>query len=405
MHVLILSFGLVEEGGGPGVAVVGFAEQLVRRGARVTVIAAHRDGRWIVTAEDARRAGYDMVRLAPSARGARTWRMLEAARAAVGKDRDVVTWVNGIWGSASLVATALWRERDVPFVVRPAGSLGVAALRYGAWKKALYYRAIERPILRRAAALHCMSGRERDELPVELRPRAFVVPTGVDLPERAPPMDTPRLILGVLARVHPIKRHGAALDAVEALVRQGHDVELEIAGAREVGDYAKSLEHRVAASPALADRVRFLGHVQRRDVAGVVARWRCALLLSEQENFGHAVVTAAAAGVPTVVSPGVGLGADLARAGAGVVAEGPGVVDGARGFLSADRESVANRCRAFAELYGWDDVGRKLHAQLASVLEARRAEPVKSVELVGPDGGTKPRANAQRQRHPASRGN
>ena len=54
--------------------------------------------------------------------------MVAAARALDLEARPTVLWVNGIWGVQSLAGFVASRGGRVPYVVRPAGSLGRAAL-------------------------------------------------------------------------------------------------------------------------------------------------------------------------------------------------------------------------------------------------------------------------------------
>jgi D-inositol-3-phosphate glycosyltransferase len=164
--------------------------------------------------------------------------------------------------------------------------------------------------------------------------------------------------------VHPIKRQHAVLDTVEVLLAEGSDVRLEFAGAISDVGYSRQLEARIARSPQLCDRVTFLGHVPRSELPRVASRWRAALLLSEQENFGHAVIDAAALGVPSVVSPGVGIGLELDRAGAGIVAAPDAAANALRRLLQDDRAQLAARCREFARRFAWPQVAADLQREL-----------------------------------------
>jgi glycosyltransferase involved in cell wall biosynthesis len=359
----MLSYWVTEESGGPGIAAAGFAAGLARLGAEVVLIARDRPGaRWLVDEGTARRDGYRLVKLAEASFPSQLRAMTAAARRLELRARPTVLWVNGIWGVQSLAAFLASGRGEVPYVLRPAGSLGHAALARKALKKSLYYAAVESHVARRARAIHCLSEREVEELPAALRARAFVVPSGVDLPAGTLPPREAGLV-GVLARLHPIKNHGQALDAVERLVGQGRDLRLELAGSASAPAFEAALRQRVERSPALAGRVRFLGHVDKARLPEVVGRWQAALLLSEQENFGHAVIAAAACGVPTVVSPGVALGADLARAGAGRVAA-PGEAAAALAALLDAGPGPAEASRSFAASFGWDGCARSLLGHL-----------------------------------------
>jgi glycosyltransferase involved in cell wall biosynthesis len=366
LHVLMLTYGVTEEAGGPGVAAAGFAAGLARAGAKVTLLALDaRRGHWLVDAARARSDGYAFERVRGLTLPGRLLRLYRAAcRVPLHPGDSAVSWVNGIWGAQSLAAALIEARRGVPYVVRPAGSLGKAALKYKAAKKQAYWRFVESHIVKRARALHCMSEKEVSELADDLQDRAFVVPTGIDLAEPGHRIQGAPMIVGVLARIHPIKRQHEALLAVERLINQGTLVEVELAGSTSDERYERRLRAQVESSAALRGRVRFLGHVARERVPQVVGRWRAALLLSEQENFGHAVVAAAAVGVPTVASSGVGLGAAMAKAGAGIVANGAEVTGALHRLLETAPDVIASACHAFAAQYSWGSCTRALLRQL-----------------------------------------
>lgn len=367
-RIVMLSYGVTEEAGGPAVAAAGFAGGLAGLGADVTLIALDNGrGRWLVDDAKARAAGYEFRRVGGFGPAGRVAALALAIRHLnIDPQRPNVIWVNGIWGAQSIAAALVSLRNRWPYVIRPAGSLGRAALKYKWVKKRVYYWCVESPIVRHARAIHCMSAQEVAELPAELRSRAFIVPSGVDLVDLPAAVREPCTV-GVLARLHPIKNHHRVLDAVETLVAEGQDLALEFAGASSDPAYAEELRRRVAGSALLADRVRFLGHVDRARLPDVVGRWRAALLLSEQENFGHAVISAAAFGVPTVASAGVGLARDLEAAGAGVVVGPHDTAAGLARILSRDATETASACRAFAARFGWDACSRALlgHLQAA----------------------------------------
>ena len=374
LQVVMLSYGITEESGGPGNAAAGFAAGLAALGARVWLVATdHADGHWLVDSARAQAAGFVFRRVPGRWHATEVIALLRSIEALdIEPSRPTVLWVNGVWGAQSIAGWIAARWRRWPYIVRPAGSLGRAALRYRALKKRLYYGAIESRILKGSVAIHCMSVKEKEELPEALRAQAFIVPSGVDLPAGLTGASTGGArIVGVLARLHPIKRHFLALDAVEELNRGGLELELELVGNVDDPAYAKRLRDRAAASPWLGSRVRFLGHVSKDQIPGVVGWWRAAMLMSEQENFGHAVVTAAAVGVPTVVSDGVGLAPDLVRAGAGLIATPGGLSGALRRLIDGDPVHQSAACRAFAASFSWQRCSKELlgHLRACGVID------------------------------------
>lgn len=370
LRVLLLSYWVTEESGGPGVAAAGFAEGLARLGASVTLIALEGPGgTWIVNERSAAEKGFTLIKIPAGSFAAQTTRMVSTTSRLLGcSSSPTVIWANAIWNPQSLVAGIAGLRWRVPYVIRPAGSLGHAALARKRAKKWLYLNAVESHVLRGAAGVHCMTRREVDELPPGLRRRAFIVPSGVELPSAEPVSRDPSLV-GVLARLHPIKNHERVLDAVEELVRSGRDLRVEFAGSANDAGYEARLKKRVSESTLLASRVQFLGHVMRDRLPEVVKRWRAALLLSDQENFGHAVVTAAAVGVPTVVSPGVGLGPDLETERAGIVASGSEVAGALARLLDGDAEALAHSCKRFASRFAWEACSTALLDHLNSIAQ------------------------------------
>jgi len=365
LDVIIASYGITEEAGGPGVAAEGFARTLSQAGEHVHVLAMPRAGRWLVDRKTSARDGYELEILRAQSRWPQVAELAKRIRELVAASPRPIVWINGIWGPPSLGAGLACVPRRTPFVVRPAGSLGHAALKYRAFKKAAYYRMVEHPILRFASGVHCMSAVEVRELPDDLRSRAFIVPSGIDVPPAVELEPPSRLRLGVLARIHPIKRQHLVLDACERLVRDGLDAELEFAGSTSDEPYAARLRARVDQSEQLRGRVRFLGHVNRDDVFRVVSRWSVGLLLSEQENFGHAVLSVSAAGVPSVLASGVALSAEVATAGAARIAE-PDAASVAANIRELLRDPAAFRVRArrFAESFSWSTCGANLRQRL-----------------------------------------
>lgn len=125
-----------------------------------------------------------------------------------------------------------------------------------------------------------------------------VVPYGVRWPVadyRGPRHDPP--VVGMLALLTPWKGHRVLLDAVAAL----DGVVVELAGGSFSGDQAYVDELRArAAQPDLADRVRFLGHV---DPDAVMAGWDVVVSSSVLPEAGPlSVLEAMAHGLPVIAS-------------------------------------------------------------------------------------------------------
>jgi len=174
--------------------------------------------------------------------------------------------------------------------------------------------AIERWLARRTHRLVAVSERVRAEVLAHGvgRPERFhVVPVGLDLarfaecdPRRGElrrelglSADAP--LVGIVARLVPIKRHEVFLTAAAAVAGRLPACRFLVVGD---GERRPELE-RIARELGLADRVRFLGW--RRDLERIYADLDVAVLTSANEGSPVSLIEAMAAAV-SVVGPRVG---------------------------------------------------------------------------------------------------
>jgi glycosyltransferase involved in cell wall biosynthesis len=168
-------------------------------------------------------------------------------------------------------------------------------------------------LYRACAAIHTVSAPMRDELlslgfPAE---KITVIPNGVDIAQFAPgdrsaarhsfelPADA--LVIGIVGRFGPFKRHAVLLDAFDLLARQFPSLHLLIAGTG--GSEEQRVSDRAAASPH-RDRIRLAGYQ-----ADPRACYRALDLLavpSTNEGMSNAALEAMASGVPVLGNAGCG---------------------------------------------------------------------------------------------------
>ena len=125
-----------------------------------------------------------------------------------------------------------------------------------------------------------------------------------------------------VGRLHPSKAPEVPLDAVAELRRRGLDARLTVAGSPHTAAYGEELRVR-ARTLGIEDRIRWLGHVAREELAAVYAKadvflFPCAW---EGEGQGLTYLEAMAVGVPVVAYPRGGARQVLADRGAHVQAE------------------------------------------------------------------------------------
>jgi glycosyltransferase involved in cell wall biosynthesis len=182
-------------------------------------------------------------------------------------------------------------------------------------------------MLNTAAGLHLTSDAEL-RMVSDIAPRVprFVVPNVVNTSFWQAPGDpggfraryvrgTREPIVAFIGRITPKKRVDILVDAVARLSDRG--VTLVIAGADDSG-LRPHLDRQIEAL-GVRDRVVFTGHLDPTEARSLLKAASAWVLPSETENFGMAVVEAMAAGVPVIISSGVGLAPDAAKADAAIV--------------------------------------------------------------------------------------
>lgn len=182
------------------------------------------------------------------------------------------------------------------------------------------------------------------------RPKRWeVIPNGFDLAQFNPDAgrretgrreigaDDDTFVVGMVARVDPMKDHAGLLAALSRLIRDGHNLIGVFIGKGCGSDGPLRAE---AAAQGLEERVRLLG--ERRDVARLLPALDVSVLASHSEGFPNVIGEAMACGVP-VLATDVGDCRDIIDQ-TGIIVP-PGSVDAlARGL--ADLHALGRNGRA-----------------------------------------------------------
>ena len=267
------------------------------------------------------------------------------------KDYDVVH-VHALFSFMSTAAGFISMCRDVPYILRPLGTLasyGVSQRR--PWLKSLSMAVIEGPLLRRAAAVHFTSYAELEEArQLNYRFRSVVIPLAAQsTPEHTSevvrvPMNMDRFdhakIL-YLSRLDPKKNLEGLLHAFVEVSKRVSDARLVIAGSGDA-TYVASLV-RLCDELEIASSVAWVGFVSGEVKENLFNDAALYVLPSFSENFGIAVAEALAAGLPCVVSTGVALATDIVEYSAGRAVEPvPEALAAAIVDLIQDRAALKN---------------------------------------------------------------
>jgi glycosyltransferase involved in cell wall biosynthesis len=184
--------------------------------------------------------------------------------------------------------------------------------------KTLWIALFERANIDRAAAVHVTTANEARQLAeLDFSPaRVEVIGNGVDLTPPDHSARRPGASILYLGRLSWEK----GLDRLIPAMAHAPGIELVIAGDGEPA-YRAWLD-ALAAEHGVADRLRFVGHVDDVRKWDLIGQARFLVLPSYSENFGVSVAEALSAGCPVVVSSEVGLADVVREGGAGVVVDG-----------------------------------------------------------------------------------
>jgi glycosyltransferase involved in cell wall biosynthesis len=286
-----------------------------------------------------------------------------------------VVHIHNLWQFPQYAGYRAARRRGVPYLVSPHGALDPYLRQRGRARKGFTMRLWQGEMLSEAAAIHVTTSAERDLIEDVLPsgvPRV-VVPCGVhvehftDPPpgeafrrERLDGYDGPLILF--LGRITDKKGVDVLIRSF-AKVRQKHNCRLAIVGPDDSGLTPRL--RRLIQDLALDSReISFVGPVFGEERLSALAAADVWALSSHTENFGIAVVEAAAAGCAVVVSPAVNIAPDVEEARSGIVADAsPDAF--AAGLLevlgdASRRQSLQDAAPEFAARYDWSVVAPKL---------------------------------------------
>ena len=255
------------------------------------------------------------------------------------------------------VPAALLPPLDVPHVVTLHVALG------SGWR---WLPAIRRGV-RGAAAVTAVSYDLARRFGFVAGRRPEVIATGVDLSRFAPvPRAHDLFTIGIAARLHPVKRHCDAIEALRHLAGQGVRLKLLVAG--------EGAGRQAIAARAAGLDVEMLGAVE--DMPAFYARCDAAMLVSDHEGTPATLAEAMACGLPIVATAVGGVPAQVGEAALLVPRRSPAAIAAALARLVTEpalrtRLAAEGRARARALDIGVQAAAyRAVYARALSVREA-----------------------------------
>jgi len=240
------------------------------------------------------------------------------------KDYDIAH-IHALFSPVSSISAFIARYRQLPYILRPLGTLDPADLQKKRQLKQIYANFLEKPNLAAAAAIHFTSEQECQTAErFNIKTKDIIIPLGVDFfnPQALPVgFDLPenKPIILYMSRLDPKKGLDLLLPSLERLLEKGLDFHFVLAGGNpQDREYENRIKNQIERS-ILGKNTTITGFVTGEVKNSLLARADLFVLPSYYENFGIAVAEAMAAGIPVVISDRVDLHPAVAAAAAGWV--------------------------------------------------------------------------------------
>jgi glycosyltransferase involved in cell wall biosynthesis len=214
-----------------------------------------------------------------------------------------------------------------PLFYSQRGVFDPSRLQFRAWKKSLYVRLVERPIMRRATGLVALTPEEIETFKaLGVRTPVHLVPNGINVEQfRQTPVPGSLADLGItdahqvilfLSRIHETKGPDIAVRAFVQIAQRHPNAVFVLAGNDEQGLISRLRAQIEAAN--LSDRVLTPGLVTGSRKIDLLARADVFVLPSIGEGLSMATLEALASGTPVIISRACNLPI-VDHAGAGAV--------------------------------------------------------------------------------------
>lgn len=290
--------------------------------------------------------------------------------------------IHAVFNHSSVTAAQACRKAEVPYLVRPLGTLEPWSMAQKSVRKRVFWQVAGKAMLRRAAAIHYTTEAEKLSTQRLLGlNNGKVIGLGIGngssssgakerLANYFPELAQQPYVL-VLSRLHPKKGLDVLLDAFSGVVQQQRFAQwrLVIAGDGPA-DYVAKLKQKIN------NGVMFTGWLDGEKKEAVLRNASLLVLPSHQENFGLCVMEAMSHAVPVLVSPHVNLAEEILMANAGWIATvDTKALSTCLAEALGEEQELARRGRAGKELsqkYSWDKTAESLRALYREILQPQR---------------------------------
>lgn len=302
--------------GGPSQMVLGLAPALAKAGVEVTILTTDSNGDNGQKPLDVplniaiKQDGYEIIyfRCAPFRRYKFSLDLLIWLKNNA-KSFDIAH-IHALFSPISSAAAIVCRQQNLPYILRPLGTLDPADLRKKKQLKQLYVALLERRNLAGASAIHFTSEQEaKISSRFGVSTTDLVIPLGVIPPKNTTEnirnkfgIDNDKPVILFMSRIDPKKGLELIIPALEKLLLQGLDFHFVLAGTNPQDPiYEQKIKSEIENSQ-LKSHTTITGFVTGEAKISLLQTADLFVLPSYYENFGIAVAEAMVAGTPVVIS-------------------------------------------------------------------------------------------------------
>ncbi|WP_353932459.1 hormogonium polysaccharide biosynthesis glycosyltransferase HpsP [Okeanomitos corallinicola TIOX110] len=302
--------------GGPSQMILGLSPALAKAGAEVTILTTNTNGDNGQESLDVplnkpiQQNGYEIIyfRCAPFRRYKFSIDLLKWLKNNANKFD--IAHLHALYSPVISAAAMICRQQNLPYILRPLGTLDPADLQKKKQLKKIYTAVLERDNIAGAAAIHFTSEQEaKVSERFGVKTKDLVIPLGVIPPKVSTedvrskfsiPQDKPLILF--MSRIDPKKGLELLIAALEKLLNQGFDFHFILAGTNPQDPiYEQKIKSEIESS-ILKSHTTITGFVTGEIKTGLLKTADLFVLPSYYENFGIAVAEAMVAGTPVVIS-------------------------------------------------------------------------------------------------------
>jgi glycosyltransferase involved in cell wall biosynthesis len=227
----------------------------------------------------------------------------------VAKERNAVFHLHGGWIPTFSTISSVLAARDIPFVFTPHGAYNTIAMMKNRWVKKVYFHLFEKPMLKRASAIHCIGKSEVNGIQSIFKPlNIFLMPYGFEAdtsPTTVAPEKEDVFIIGFVGRLDIYtKGLDLLLEAFETFQKKEKNAKLWI-----VGDSNEREEfEKMIAAKKMQNKVILWGSKFGKEKNDLLKKMHLFAHPSRNEGLPSAVLEAASLGVPCLITEATNVG-------------------------------------------------------------------------------------------------